>query len=98
MPSVIKLSDNKVVTLFDARDFEYYLEQYMGYEAVQFFRELMDECNEEKENLRNIRSDVERLTLKLISEINLVNEDDREEIAEEFKAIMEDYFGLEETV
>lgn len=98
MPNVIKFNDSKVATLFDARDFEYYLEQYMGYEAVQFFRELMSECDEEKEILRNIRSDVERLTLNLISQIRLVDEDDREEIAEEFKAIMEDYFGLEETV
>ena len=96
MPRVLKLSDNQVITVFDARDFEYYLEKYMGYEAVQFFRELMEECDEEKENLKNIRSDVERLTLNLISEINLVNEDDREKIAEEFKAIMEDYFGLED--
>lgn len=96
MPKVLKLIDNQIVTVFDARDFKYYLEKFMGYEAVQFFRELMEECNEEKENLNNIRSDVARLTLQLISEINLVDEDDREEIANEFKAIMEDYFGLED--
>lgn len=68
----------------------------MGYEAVQFFRELMDELNEEKANLKLIRSDVEEQVLNLIADINLVDENDREEIAEEFKAIMEDYFGLEE--
>lgn len=96
MPRVLKLSNNEIVTVFDARDFEYYLEKYMGYEAVQFFRELMGELDEEKKNLKLIRSDVERQTLKLISDINLVDEDDREEIAEEFKAIMEDYFGLED--
>lgn len=67
----------------------------MGYEAVQFFRELI-ELNEEKANLKLIRSDVEEQVLNLIADINLVDEDDREEIAEEFKAIMEDYFGLEE--
>lgn len=96
MPRVLKLSNNETVTVFDARDFEYYLEKYMGYEAVQFFRELMDELNEEKANLKLIRSDVEEQVLELIADINLVDEDDREEIAEEFKAIMEDYFGLEE--
>lgn len=96
MPRVLKLSNNEVVTIFDARDFEYYLEKYMGYEAVQFFRELMGKLDEEKNNLKLIRSDVERQTLELIADINLVDEDDREEIAEEFKAIMEDYFGLEE--
>lgn len=96
MPRVLKLSNNETVTVFDARDFEYYLEKYMGYEAVQFFRELMDELNEEKANLKLIRSDVEEQALRLITNINLVDENDREEIAEEFKAIMEDYFGLEE--
>lgn len=60
MPRVLKLSNNEIITVFDARDFEYYLEKYMGYEAVQFFRELMDELNEEKANLKLIRSDVER--------------------------------------
>lgn len=96
MPRVLKLNNNEIVTVFDARDFEYYLEKYMGYEAVQFFRELMEEINEEKANLKLIRSDVEEQVLNLIADINLVDEDDREEIAEEFKAIMEDYFGLEE--
>lgn len=95
MPRVLKLSNNEIVTVFDARDFEYYLDKYMGYEAVQFFRELI-ELNEEKANLKLIRSDVEEQVLNLIADINLVDEDDREEIAEEFKAIMEDYFGLEE--
>lgn len=42
------------------------------------------------------RSDIECQTLDLISRIKLLDEDDREEIAEEFKAIMEDIFGLEE--
>lgn len=96
MPRVLKLSNNEIVTVFDARDFEYYLDKYMGYEAVQFFRELMDELNEEKANLKLVRSEFEEQVLNLIADINLVDEDDREEIAEEFKAIMEDYFGLEE--
>lgn len=49
MPRVLKLSNSEIVTVFDARDFfEYYLEKYMGYEAVQFFRELMEEINEER--------------------------------------------------
>lgn len=96
MPRVLKLSNNEIVTVFDARDFEYYLDKYMGYEAVQFFRELMDELNEEKANLKLVRSEFEEQVLNLIADINLVDEDDREEIAEEFKVIMEDYFGLEE--
>ena len=95
MPRVLKLSDSKVETLFDDRDFEWLIGKYMGYEAAQYFRELMNKVEDEKEKLRSIRSDITDQTLDLISKINLVDEDDREEIAEEFKAIMEDLFGLE---
>ena len=68
----------------------------MGYEAVQYFRELMNEVEEERQEVRSTRSDIESQTLDLISRIKLLDEDDREEIAEEFRAIMEDIFGLEE--
>lgn len=96
MPRVLKLSDNKIETLFDAKDFEYLIDKYMGYEAVQYFRELMNEVEEERQEVRSTRSDIEGQTLDLISRIKLSDEDDREEIAEEFRAIMEDIFGLEE--
>lgn len=95
MPRVLKLSDDKIETLFDDRDFEWLIDKYMGYEAAQYFRELMNEVEDEKEEVRSMRSDITDQTLDLISRINLVDEDDREEIAEEFKAIMEDLFGLE---
>ena len=96
MPRVLKLSDNKIETLFDAKDFEYLIDKYMGYEAVQYFRELMNEVEEERQEVRSTRSDIENQTFNLISRIKLLDEDDREEIAEEFRAIMEDIFGLEE--
>lgn len=96
MPRVLKLSDNKIETLFDAKDFEYLIDKYMGYEAVQYFRELMNEVEEERQEVRSTRSDIEGQTLDLISRIKLLDEDDRKEIAEEFRAIMEDIFGLEE--
>lgn len=96
MPRVLKLSDDKIETLFDAKDFEYLIDKYMGYEAVQYFRELMNEVEEERQEVRSTRSDIECQTLDLISRIKLLDEDDREEIAEEFNAIMEDIFGLEE--
>lgn len=96
MPRVLKLSDNKIETLFDAKDFEYLIDKYMGYEAVQYFRELMNEVEEERQEVWSTRSDIESQTLDLISRIKLFDEDDREEIAEEFRAIMEDIFGLEE--
>lgn len=96
MPRVLKLSDDKIETLFDAKDFEYLIDKYMGYEAVQYFRELMNEVEEERQEVRSTRSDIEGQTLDFISRIKLLDEDDREEIAEEFRAIMEDIFGLEE--
>lgn len=96
MPRVLKLSDDKIETLFDAKDFEYLIDKYMGCEAVQYFRELMNEVEEERQEVRSTRSDIEGQTLDLISRIKLLDEDDREEIAEEFRAIMEDIFGLEE--
>lgn len=96
MPRVLKLSDDKIEPLFDAKDFEYLIDKYMGYEAVQYFRELMNEVEEERQEVRSTRSDIEGQTLDLISRIKLLDEDDREEIAEEFRAIMEDIFGLEE--
>lgn len=96
MPRVLKLSDDKIETLFDAKDFEYLIDKYMGYESVQYFRELMNEVEEERQEVRSTRSDIEGQTLDLISRIKLLDEDDREEIAEEFRAIMEDIFGLEE--
>ena len=93
---MLKLSDDKIENLFDAKDFEYLIDKYMGYEAVQYFRELMNEVEEERQEVRSTRSDIEGQTLDLISRIKLLDEDDREEIAEEFRAIMEDIFGLEE--
>lgn len=95
MPRVLKLSDDKVETLFDDRDFEWLIDKYMGYEAAQYFRELMNEVEVEKEEVRSIRSDITDQTLDLISKINLIDEDDREKIADDFRAIMEDLFGLE---
>ncbi len=96
MARSLKLSDNKIESTFDAKDFEYLIDKYMGCESVQYFQELMNEVEEERQEIRSARSDIESQALDLISRINLVDENDREEIAEEFRAIMEDIFGLEE--
>lgn len=58
MPRVLKLSDDKIETLFDAKDFEYLIDKYMGYEAVQYFRELMNEVEEERQEVRAIMEDI----------------------------------------
>lgn len=96
MPTTLRLRDNGVESLLDTRDFEHLIMKYMGYDSARYFRELMNEVDEEKQELRSARATIENQTLYLISQIRLLDESDREEIAEEFKAIMEDIFGLEE--
>lgn len=69
MPKVIKLVGEKVETLFNRQDFEYLLDKYMGYEAVQYFRELIEEiedsCNGQVDELtvelENLRAKLEKL-------------------------------------
>lgn len=46
MQRVIELVDKKIETLFNRQDFEYLLEQYMGYEAVQYFRDVIEEIED----------------------------------------------------
>lgn len=43
MPKTIKLIDEKVETLFTRQDFECLIDEYMGCEATQYFRDLIDE-------------------------------------------------------
>lgn len=43
MPTVISLKDGKVETLFAERDFEYLIDKYMGFDAVRYFRELVQD-------------------------------------------------------
>lgn len=69
MKRVIELLDKKVETLFNRQDFEYLLEQYMGYEAVQYFRDMLEEIEDsyngqideltvQNENLREKLEDI----------------------------------------
>lgn len=69
MQRVIELSDKKIETLFNRQDFEYLLERYMGYEAVQYFRDMIEEIEDsyngqideltvQNENLRKKLEDI----------------------------------------
>lgn len=69
MQRVIELLDKKVETLFNRQDFEYLLERYMGYEAVQYFRDTIEEIEDsyngqideltvQNENLREKLEDI----------------------------------------
>ena len=66
MPRVIELLDKKVETLFNRQDFEYLLEQYMGYEAVKYLRELIDEIEDNhREVVENLQTEIRDLKRKL---------------------------------
>lgn len=69
MQRVIELLDKKVETLFNRQDFEYLLERCMGYEAVQYFRDMIEEIEDsyngqideltvQNENLREKLEDI----------------------------------------
>ena len=69
MQRVIELLDKKVETLFNRQDFEYLLERYMGDEAVQYFRDMIEEIEDsyngqideltvQNENLREKLEDI----------------------------------------
>lgn len=69
MQRVIELLDKKVETLFNRQDFEYLLERYMGHEAVQYFRDMIEEIEDsyngqideltvQNENLREKLEDI----------------------------------------
>ena len=69
MQRVIELLDKKVETLFNRQDFEYLLERYMRYEAVQYFRDMIEEIEDsyngqideltvQNENLREKLEDI----------------------------------------
>lgn len=59
MPRTIELIDNKIETLFSRQDFEYLLDKYMGYEAVQYFREQIEEIED------SCNGQVDELTMEL---------------------------------
>lgn len=46
MQRVIELLDKKVETLFNRQVFEYLLERYKGHEAVQYFRDMIEEIED----------------------------------------------------
>lgn len=50
-PHVLMIRD-KPETIFDARDFEYHIEQCMGYEAAAYFRELFEDAEAEVESAK----------------------------------------------
>ena len=73
MQRVIELLDKKVETLFNRQDFEYLLELYMGYEAVQYFRDMLEEIED------SYNGQIDELTVQ-IDELTVQNENLREKL------------------
>ena len=81
MPKVIELLDKKVETMFNRQDFEYLLEQYIGYEAVQYFRDVIEEIEDSyNEQIDELTAQNENLREKLenIREVRHEQQKDRE--------------------
>lgn len=68
MRMVIELKDKTVETLFTPQDFEYLLERYMGYEAVQYFRQLIEEIeSSHNEQIEEMTDELNNLREKISS-------------------------------
>ncbi len=73
MQRVIELLDKKVETLFNRQDFEYLLERYMGYEAVQYLRDMIEEIED------SYNGQIDELTVQ-IDELTVQSENLREKL------------------
>lgn len=49
MPNTMELKDGRIEILLSERDFAYLVENYMGYEAAAYFRLLMQELKQYRE-------------------------------------------------
>jgi prefoldin subunit 5 len=82
MPRVIELVDKKIETLFNRQDFEYLLERYMGYEAVEYLREQIDEIEENhREVVDKLQAEIHDLKIdidNLESEVRREQQKNRE--------------------
>ena len=82
MPRVIELVDKKIETLFNRQDFEYLLERYMDYEAVEYLREQIDEIEENhREVVDKLQAEIHDLKIdidNLESEVRREQQKNRE--------------------
>lgn len=61
MPEVLTTKDGKNHTLFSNRDFAYLIVDYMGYDAENYFRRLMDDITACHNEIRNALEDFDEL-------------------------------------
>lgn len=63
MPTVITVND-KPETLFSPRDFQELVDKHMGFDAMRYFRGLMDELEELRDENADLEKEVEELRVK----------------------------------
>ena len=95
MPDVLALKDGRVETLFEVKHFAELIDQYMGYDALRYFRELLDECDEEIKEWKNAKEQTDDFVLRTMLP-KIAYGEQLEAWAEEYRAKMEDIYGLEE--
>lgn len=95
MPDVIALKNGRVETLFEVRHFEELVDEYMGYDAARYFRELVDDYEKMFEILKEARPGIENYVLNTLIPYIDTTDAEREKWTGEFKAKMEDLYGVE---
>lgn len=88
MADVIVLKDQSVQTVFEPKDFQYLVEQFMGYDAEKYFRELIEKLQDEADyTTSKVDTDLESYEASL--ESNTACFQDILEVTEQMKSILE---------
>lgn len=89
----IKLPDGRSEFISDERQFDKLILDYMGFDAWQYFvEEILAERDRELTELKQGRAEIERWVLRVL--LPTLRPNDCEELAEAFKAKVEDVYGL----
>ena len=89
----IKLPDGHSEFINDERQFDELILSYMGFDAWQYFiEEILAERDRELTELKQGRAEIEKWVLQVL--LPTLRPNDCEELAEEFKAKVEDVYGL----
>lgn len=88
MADVIVLKDQSVQILFEPINFQYLVEQFMGYDAENYFRELIEKLQDEADyTTSKVDTDLESYEASL--ESNTACFQDILEVTEQMKTILE---------
>ena len=65
---VMRLNDGKTVTVFNTTDFELLIDEYLGYDACEYFQELMSEWDEDIESAEQEREELKERIDELLKQ------------------------------